>query len=117
MEEGEEIRLWYIHSADGTPVEQVFSITPEGHLNLLEERYVWYGAGLEFGSGLDFTFQEDWVIVSGYHRVLKDLLLRVARTVPQKIYVQDHEIWITERVPGGNRIRIYLEKNDPKPLP
>lgn len=108
----EEIRLWYIHSSDHTPVEQVFAISKEGHLTLLEERYSWYGAGLEFGSGLDFEFMGEQVIVSGYDRTLESLLLRVARTVPQKLFIDTKELILTDMIEGGARILIEILKID-----
>lgn len=104
------IKFWYIHSSDQTPVEQVFSITSEGYLNLLEESYSWYGAGLEFGSGFEISFEGDRVIVRGYDRILEHLLLRIARTVPQVLTVGDKELILTDLLPGGTTVLIKLEK-------
>lgn len=107
----EEIRFWYIHSSDHTPVEQRYTISNEGHLVLEEERYSWYGAGLEFGSGLDFEFQGDQVIVSGYNRSFASLFLRVARTVPQKLIIDENEILLSDLATRGSRILLQIKKD------
>ncbi len=107
----EEIRFWYIHSSDHTPVEQRFTISNEGHLVLEEERYSWYGAGLEFGSGLDFEFQGDQVIVSGYDRSFASLFIRVARTVPQKLIIDENELLLSDLAAGGSRILLQIKKD------
>jgi len=106
---GEKMELSYIHSADGTPVKALFVIEEEG-LRLIEERYSWYGSGLESGSGYDFSFQEEEVTVSGYDRFFKQLPLRVARTVPQEIYLEDEVISINRLAPGGSLLIIRVDK-------
>lgn len=99
----------YIHSADGTPVRALFAVEKEG-LRLVEERYSWYGAGLESGAGYDFSFQEEEVIVSGYDRLFKRLPLRVARTVTQKLYLGEEVITLNQLAPGGSLLIIRVEK-------
>ncbi len=109
VEPGDKMELSYVHSADGTPVDASFEIDEEG-LRLIEEKYSWYGSGLESGSGYDFSFQGEEVTVSGYNRFFDQLSLRVARTVPQDIYVRDEVISINNLAPGGTLLVIRVEK-------
>ncbi|MBW6464327.1 MAG: DUF1850 domain-containing protein [Bacillota bacterium] len=106
---GNRLILEYIHSADGTPVSSLFEIETDG-LMLIEERYSWYGSGLESGSGYSFLFEGDNVIISGYSRLFTDLPLRVARTVNQKIIFEDEVVNVNELAPGGTLIIISVVK-------
>ncbi len=107
---GQEVVLSYRHSSDGTPVAQIFEVGADGALHLLEERYSWYGAGLEHGSGHHFTYEGDTVRVSGYDRQFSELLLRVARTVPQEIVVSGESVLLADLAPGGTRLLVKVEK-------
>jgi len=111
VELGDTVLLNYIHSADATPICAVFEIQEDG-LNLVEERYSWYGAGLESGAGHHFSFQGEEVIVSGYERLFKELPLRVARTVPQEIVIIDNSeiISLQQLAPGGTLLIIRIDK-------
>ncbi len=104
VEPGEEVLLGYIHSADKTPVTLVFRVEESGKLRLMEERYSWYGAGLEAGSGYRFDFEGDEVVVSGYDSVHEALPLRVARTVPQVLEAGGEEVRLSDLAPGGTRL-------------
>ena len=106
---GEEVILRYIHSSDGTPVEQVFQISVEKTLDLLEERYRWYGAGLEFSSDYTITAKDGWVRVSGYDRNFTALPIRVAATVPQTLTVGDTTILLSDLAPPATRLLVKIE--------
>ncbi len=108
----EEILFSYIHSSDGTPVQQTFIVKEDGLLHLLEERYSWFGAGLEHGSGLDFTFTDSEVRVTGYDRSFKTLLLRAARTVPQEFTFRDNSVLLSDLVAGGTPLLIRIKENE-----
>ncbi len=109
VEPGDMVELSYVHSADGTPVKAVFLIEEEG-LRLLEEKYSWYGAGLESGSGRDFMFENDEVTVSGYDKIFKELPVRVARTVPQEIHLEERTILLNNLAPGGSLLVIRVDE-------
>lgn len=107
---GEIITLEYIHSADGTPVKAVFE-ADQKRLRLVEESYSWYGAGLEAGSGRSFTFEKDSVTVSGYGEYyFKELPIRVARTVPQKLLIGEEQLLLNDLAPGGTLLIIKIEE-------
>ena len=106
---GEEVILRYIHSSDGTPVEQIFRISEENTLELLEERYRWYGAGLEFSTDYTITARDGWVRVSGYDRHFEALPIRVAATVPQTLTVADTTLLLADLAPPAARLLIKVE--------
>lgn len=107
----DKVVLNYIHSADATPVSAVFEIR-DGGLHLVEERYSWYGAGLESGADLQFSFQGNEVIVSGYERTFPELPIRVARTVPQELVFIDKNEFISlqQLAPGGTLLIVRVDK-------
>lgn len=107
---GDEVILRYIHSADGTPVEQYFLIGEDGALDLVEERYKWYGAGLEFGSDYTVTYADGWVRVSGYDRSFRELPIRVAATVPQELRVNEQAIFLSDLAPAAARLLVKVER-------
>lgn len=104
----DKLTLNYIHSADKTPISAVFKITEEG-LHLTEESYSWYGAGLEAGSGHSFEFKDQEVTVSGYERLFEVMPIRVARTVPQEIVINDDVVLLNELAPGGTLLIIRID--------
>ncbi len=105
----EIVTLRYRHSADGTPVVQIFQVGENGALHLLEEQYSWFGAGLEHGSGYHFTYEGDTVRVSGYDRKFSELFIRVARTVPQELEVGGEILQLSDLAPGGTRLLLKIE--------
>ena len=110
IDRGEIITLNYIHSADRTPVEAVFEVDEKG-LKIIEESYSWYGAGLEAGSGRNFTFEDDRVTVSGYDdKYMEELPIRVARTVPQELLIGKDLIVLNDLAPGGTLLIIKIEE-------
>ena len=108
VELNDKLTLNYIHSADKTPISAVFKIKEEG-LSLIEERYSWYGAGLEAGSGHTFEFKDQDVTVSGYDRLFEEMPIRVARTVPQEIVFNDNVVMLNELAPGGKLLIIRID--------
>ncbi|UMZ73610.1 DUF1850 domain-containing protein [Natranaerofaba carboxydovora] len=107
---GQKITLWYVHSADGTPVTQVFQVKEKGELSLEKEKYEWYGAGLEAGSGdLEYSSKNGEVIVSGYDRSFEVLPIRVANTVPQVLTIGDEEFDLSEITKGGTLLNVEID--------
>src|SRR5512143_3320617 len=84
VREGDRFFLAYIHSSDHTPVRDTFLIEREGRLFLIEEAYLWYGAGLEFQrhEGLKVMSDEKWTRIQ-LHRSLPDFRIRVGRVANQ----------------------------------
>lgn len=109
VEMGETLVLNYIHSADATPISVIFEIRADG-MHLIEEKYSWYGAGLEAGSGHQFVFEGKDVTVSGYDRVFEELPLRVARSVPQEMVLGGKIIILNQLAPGGTLLIIRVDQ-------
>lgn len=107
---GDEVILSYIHSSDKTPVKQVFTVSGDELLKLQEERYRWYGAGLEFGSRYEVNTEDGWVRITGYDRSFETLPVRVAETVSQELVVNDKVIVLTELAPPLARLTITVEQ-------
>ncbi len=110
VEPGSEVTLRYTHSSDGTPVEQLFTVGKTKTLHLLEERYRWYGAGLEFGSEYEVTFEDGWVCIRGYDRSFETLPIRVAATVTQTLTIDDTSLLLSDLAPAAARLLIKVER-------
>ena len=108
VELNDKLTLNYIHSADKTPISAIFEIKKEG-LQLIEEKYSWYGSGLEAGSGHSFEFKDQEVTVSGYERLFAKLPIRVARTVPQEILFNGNAVKLNELAPGGTLLIVRID--------
>lgn len=109
---GEEILYTYIHSSDGTPIEHLFVFREDGLLHLLETRYAWHGAGMEFEPGLSFDFEGEMVVVTGFDSSFASLPIRVAWTVPQKIIIGSQMVLLADLAAGGASlaIRVVVEE-------
>ena len=84
---GDAVWYTYTHSADKTPVESLLRVEPPPvGLVLVLERYLWYGAGLEFRRDRGVCLDgggSSWKPSGAIGR----LPLRVAGTVEQEIIV------------------------------
>ncbi len=105
----QEIILSYIHSSDLTPVKQIFMVNKNELLDLHAEKYRWYGAGLEFGSGYNLSYEEGWVIITGYDRSFTTLPIRVAATVNQTLAVGSENIILSDLAPSGSTMLLKVE--------
>lgn len=90
---GDTFFLSYLHSSDGTPVRDTFRLGEDGQLILVEEAYLWYGAGLEFQKrdGVQWTSDGRWSIIR-LDRILPELRLRIGRVAQQILVLPDRVI-------------------------
>lgn len=109
VREGDRVALHYTHSADKTPVMSIFRVGEEG-LVLIEERYSWYGAGLEAGGDYHFSFDEEEVRVSGQDRLFPVFPVRVARSFPQDLLIDNERLRLQDLAPGGTLLLISLQE-------
>jgi hypothetical protein len=107
--EEQKIILSYIHSSDLTPIKQIFMVNKNESLDLHAEKYRWYGAGLEFGSGYNLSYEEGWVIITGYDRSFTTLPIRVAATVNQTLSVGSENIILSDLAPSGSTMLLKVE--------
>jgi hypothetical protein len=93
IQAGGHFRISYIHSSDKTPVEDTFQIDKAGQLVLVEEAFLWYGAGLEFQNhhGIQLTYDGKWSMVR-LNRVFPELVIRVGRIAKQRLILKDQSI-------------------------
>jgi hypothetical protein len=115
---GDFFTIEYQHSSDHTPVRNLFTIGKEGEIILIEESYLWYGAGLESHPGTGIDFSGEWARVR-MRRTLPRFLIRVGEVANPVLTLNDRKIpllsiargresiWI--RVTGNTEIR--LKKN------
>lgn len=92
VKRGDQFAITYRHSSDHTPVRDLFTIGDEAEIILIEESYLWYGAGLEFHPDVGKTdFSGDWTRVR-MQRVLPRFLLRVGETANHVLTLHGQDI-------------------------
>jgi hypothetical protein len=88
LQPGEYFQYEYIHSSDHTPVRDTFRVDEGRKITLLEEAFLWYGAGLEFQSHgqIKLSYAGPWTRVQ-LNRVFSQIPLRVGRVSRQILTV------------------------------
>jgi len=107
--EGDRFSLAYIHSSDHTPVCDTFLIEKEGRLFLIEEAFLWYGAGLEFQrrEGLKVVLDEKWTRIQ-LHRPLPEFRIRVGRVANQILTFQERSIPLSSLAKPGEGLSFFI---------
>lgn len=101
---GDIVAYAYTHSADKTPVESRLRVEgPRKGFVVAQERYLWYGAGLEYRADFGVGRDGGWVVVD-VERPLPKLPLRIAGTVEQRVSVGDESVWLGELASYGQRV-------------
>lgn len=101
--------LRYTHSWDKTPVWEVFGSDGRGNLLLVEEDYLWMGAGLDFQPAADFDFQGGRVRVRR-NRILGELRLAVGAVAGHRLALGGKEVPLTRMVPPGTKVLLRLRR-------
>lgn len=106
---GEVVVYSYTHSSDKTPVESWLTVVgPDDGFIVQRERYMWYGAGLEYRSDFGVVWEDGWVVVH-VNRPLASLVLRVAGTVEQRLTVGVVEVELGQLAPYGRRVLLEVK--------
>ena len=100
----------YTNSRDLNPIVDVFQVKEDGNLCLLEERYLWFGAGQEYHKLKDIHYEDGMVVVK-LNREVKVLTVRVAYTVEQKLKIKDKDYLLNNLAKSGEAIDILIEIN------
>jgi len=104
---GDRFYLDYTHSSDLTPVHDIFVINENGGIVLVEERYDWYGVGLEFmetdDASIDFNGKQARVML---HRHFDNFLLRVGRVAGHVLTCNGQSIPLLSIAAGGDSVWI-----------
>ncbi|MFH1080195.1 MAG: DUF1850 domain-containing protein [Pseudomonadota bacterium] len=111
VKRGDHFTIEYRHSSDHTPVRDLFIIGDEGEIILIEESYLWYGAGLESHPGMGKTdFSADWTRVHR-HRVIPRFLLRVGEVANHVLILHGREIPLLSISRGRDSVWIRTTKS------
>lgn len=108
VQTGDVVVYEYTHSADKTPIQSWLRVdTPTSGFVLEQERYLWYGAGLEFRADYGVVLEDGWVVVYA-DRPVPQLVLRVAGTVEQRLVVGRHCTTLGDLATFGRRIMLEV---------
>ncbi len=108
---GEEFCLHYTHSSDKTPIRDTFRVDHEGRLILIEEAFLWYGAGLEFLNHREsqITREGKWTKVR-LNRVFPKLVIRVGTVAKQRLIFKDRSVPLDTLVKPGEGIVLSITR-------
>lgn len=114
LQAGDRFLIDYIHSSDKTPIQDIFEVCEEGILVLIEERFSWYGAGLEHLSWekASVVYEKDCTRVL-LRREFPILRLRVGRIAQHRLTVRGTTIFLRDIARGGELLKIWAEPIDP----
>jgi hypothetical protein len=108
---GDRFTIAYRHSSDHTPVRDLFTIGNEGEIILIEESYLWYGAGLESHPDVGKTdFSGDWTRVR-LHRLFPRFLLRVGEVANHVLTFHGRDVPLLSISGGGDSVWIRTTKS------
>ncbi len=113
---GDRFELLYRHSSDHTPVHDLFEVTAAGGFLLLEERFAWYGAGLEFHPSADISFSPEGTRVR-LKRPFPVIPLRTGQTADHRLRVGGKELSLLEIAPEGDSLWIRIGRTTPPGQP
>jgi hypothetical protein len=102
--------LSYTHSSAHTPVQDLFRVESKGRLFLLEESYLWYGAGLPFhpkDGTIDFSGKR---VRARMHRYFPHFLLRVGTVANHVLTVHGKPLPLLHIAKGRERVWIRVVK-------
>jgi len=100
----------YRHSSDHTPVHDVFQVTEEGEIVLIEENYLWYGAGLAFHPAdgiMDLSDERTRILL---YRKFPHFLLRVGEVAEQVLTVNGQAMPLLQIAKGRELVWIRIMK-------
>ncbi len=106
---GDRFELLYRHSSDHTPVYDLFEITADGGFLLLEERFLWYGAGLEFHPSADVSFSPEGTRIR-LRRTFPAIALRTGLTADQRLRIREQQISLLTIAQGSDALWIRIRK-------
>lgn len=113
---GDRFEILYRHSSDHTPVLDLFEVTAEEGFLLLEERFTWYGAGLEFHPSAEISFSPEGTRVR-LQRPFPVIPLRAGRTADHRLRIRGKEIRMKQIAQEGDSLWIRIGRTTPPGLP
>lgn len=114
VEPGDRFYLHYIHSSDKTPIRDTFEVGEDGQLFLIEEAFLWHGAGLEFMNWEKASIMiEDGMIKVHLRRHFPSLLLRVGRIADHTFTFHGVSLRLKGIAKGGELLKIWVAPKDP----
>nr|WP_319775830.1 DUF1850 domain-containing protein [uncultured Sphaerochaeta sp.] len=108
---GETFSIRYIHSVQKTPVDEVFRISSDDRIELLETIYEDFGAGLPFlvEDGKFFSSGGGKFRISGYRTFFSEIVFRVGRFAEYRLLLGGREIPFTRFESPGKPLRFSVE--------
>lgn len=109
VQAGDSFTVDYRHSSDHTPVHDTFRITARGTFLLIEERFDWYGSGLEFHPSADISLNREGTRVR-LHRPFVQIPLRVGEVAGHALTVGGTRLPLLNVAKGRESVCIRINR-------
>lgn len=109
VQAGDCFTIDYRHSSDHTPVHDTFRITALGTFVLIEERFDWYGSGLEFHPSADISLTGNGTRVR-LHRPFSQIPLRVGEVAGHALTVGGTRLPLLSVAKGRESVCIRISR-------
>ena len=102
LEEGDEFEIRYVHSFEGTPIHETYTVD-DGEIVQIREAYAYHAAGLEHSRE---TYRDGNMTVSELDHELGSFSVRVAGTTEQSLVIDGEKRALDSYAEPGSTIRI-----------
>ena len=111
IQTGDFFYFQYIHSSAKTPIRDTFKVDAQGQIILIEEAFLWHGAGLEFQGheGVQVSYDNKWIRVL-LNRPFFNLPLRVGRISQQHLILHGQSYRLDKLARPGNCIILSIAR-------
>lgn len=109
IEQGDSVRLSWIHSIEHTPWVEMYEVSSDGSLALKETRIKSFGAGVD-QIAPEVASENGWVVMRGTKRVFPALHFIYSREVAYDLQIDGRELELEEHVPHHAALRVEVKK-------
>lgn len=109
VQQGDLVRLSWVHSIEHTPWVEIYEVSSGGSLALKEARIKSFGAGVD-QIAPKVAHEDGWVVLRGTERIFPALHFIYSREVAYDLRVGGRELELDERVPQHAALRVEVKQ-------
>lgn len=109
VEEGDLVRLSWVHSIEHTPWMEMYRVS-DGKLALEGTRIKSFGAGVD-QIAPEVATEDGWVILRGTGRIFPALHFIYSREVDYDLRIEGRKLGLEERVPHHAAVRVEVKQS------
>ncbi|WP_081792121.1 DUF1850 domain-containing protein [Caldalkalibacillus mannanilyticus] len=111
IERGDRIEVAWIHSVEKTPWSEIFEVTHEGQLQLIETRFQSFGAGVpHLALSEDMHTEDGYTVITGFSHILPHYRWIHSQQAEFSISINGERIMAPHDLPHHHPIEMCIEK-------